>query len=286
MLKPVLKFRFLLLTLRGLFLTLTKLTRMHVPSMAEMMANGETPEVLFWVGCAGSFDQRAQKVTKAFATILNHVGIKYAILGKEEMCTGDPARRAGNEFLFQMMAYQNIQLLNMYEVKKIVTICPHCFNIFKNEYPELGGQYDVVHHTTFLQGLIDEGRIKLKDAETFKGKKITYHDSCYLGRGNNIYEAPRKVLEALDAELVEMKRCRKFGMCCGAGGAQMFKEEEPGKTRINLERSAEAIDTGASIVAAACPFCNTMLTDGVKAAEKEESVKVLDVAEIVAMSLK
>ena len=258
---------------------------MHVPSMAEMMANGETPEILFWVGCAGSFDQRAQKVTKAFASILNHVGIKYAILGKEEMCTGDPARRAGNEFLFQMMAYQNIQLLNMYEVKKIVTICPHCFNIFKNEYPELGGNYEVIHHTTFLQQLIDEGRIRLKDAETFKGKKITYHDSCYLGRANNIYEAPRKVLEALDAELVEMKRCRKFGLCCGAGGAQMFKEEEPGKTRINLERSAEAIETGASIVAAACPFCNTMLTDGVKAAEKEDSVRVLDVAEIVAQSL-
>jgi len=258
---------------------------MHVPSMAEMTANGETPEILFWVGCAGSFDQRAQKVTKAFAAILTHVGIKYAILGKEEMCTGDPARRAGNEFLFQMMAYQNIQTLNTYGVKKIVTICPHCFNIFKNEYPELGGTYDVVHHTTFLQGLIDEGRIKLTDATTFKGKKITYHDSCYLGRGNGIYEAPRKVLEALDAELIEMKRCRKKGLCCGAGGAQMFKEEEPGRTRINLERSAEAIGTGAEIVAAACPFCNTMLTDGVKAAEKEDSVKVLDVAEIIAQSL-
>jgi len=253
--------------------------------MAEMTAAGEKPEVLFWVGCAGSFDQRAQKVTKAFATILHHVGIKYAILGKEEICTGDPARRAGNEFLFQMMAYQNIQLLNMYEVKKIVTICPHCFNIFKNEYPELGGNYEVVHHTTFLQGLIDEGRIKLKDAQTFKGKKITYHDSCYLGRGNGIYEAPRKVLEALDAELVEMKRCRKNGLCCGAGGAQMFKEEEKGDIRINLERSSEAIATGASIVAAACPFCNTMLTDGVKHAEKEDSVQVLDVAEIVAQSL-
>ena len=249
------------------------------------MAAGEQPEILFWVGCAGSFDQRAQRITKAFAAILDKVGYSFAILGKEEMCTGDPARRAGNEFLFQMMAYQNIQLLNMYEVKKIVTICPHCFNIFKNEYPELGGNYEVMHHTTFLQGLIDEGRIKLKDSEAFKGKKITYHDSCYLGRANGIYEAPRKVLEALDAELVEMKRCRKLGMCCGAGGAQMFKEEEPGKTRINLDRSAEAIETGASVLAAACPFCNTMLTDGVKAAEKEDSVRVLDVAEIVAMSL-
>ena len=258
---------------------------MHIPSMAEMVASGETPEVLFWVGCAGSFDQRAQKVTRAFATILNHVGIKFAILGKEEMCTGDPARRAGNEFLFQMMAYQNIQLLNTYAVKKIVTICPHCFNIFKNEYPPLGGTYEVVHHTTFLQQLIDEGRIKLTDASSYKGKKITYHDSCYLGRGNGIYEAPRKVLEALEAELVEMKHCRKSGMCCGAGGAQMFKEDEPGKTRVNLARTAEAIDTGAVIVAAACPFCNTMLTDGVKALEKEESLKVMDVAELIAASL-
>lgn len=259
---------------------------MHVPSMAEMAANGEAPEILFWVGCAGSYDQRAQKVTKAFASILSAVGINYAILGKEEMCTGDPARRAGNEFLFQMMAYQNIQLLNLYAVKKIVTICPHCFNIFKNEYPDLGGTYEVVHHTTFLQQLIDDGRIKLNDATAFKGKKITYHDSCYLGRGNGIYEAPRKVLEALDAELIEMKRCRKNGLCCGAGGAQMFKEEEPGRTRINLERSAEAIATGAEVVAAACPFCNTMLTDGVKHAEKEDSVKVLDVAEILLQSLK
>jgi heterodisulfide reductase subunit D len=268
-----------------LFLIITKSLNMHVPQMAELMAAGETPEILFWVGCSGSFDQRAQKVTKAFATILNHVGIKYAILGKEEMCTGDPARRAGNEFLFQMMAYQNIQTLNTYGIKKIVTICPHCFNIFKNEYPELGGTYEVIHHTTFLQQLIEEGRIKLTDATSFKGKKITYHDSCYLGRGNGIYEAPRKVLEALDAELIEMKRCRKTGLCCGAGGGQMFKEEEPGRTRINLERSAEAIGTGAEIIAAACPFCNTMLTDGVKHAEKEDSVKVMDVAELIAQSL-
>ena len=258
---------------------------MTIPSMAEMMANGETPEVLFWVGCAGSFDQRAQKISRAFATILNHVGIKFAILGKEEMCTGDPARRAGNEFLFQMMAYQNIQTLNNYGIKKIVTTCPHCFNIFKNEYPVLGGTYDVMHHTEFLQQLIDEGKIKLKDSDAFKGKRITYHDSCYLGRGNGIYEAPRKVLEALDAELVEMARCGKKGFCCGAGGAQMFKEEEPGNTRVNFERANEAIATGSQIVASACPFCNTMLTDGVKAAEKEESVKVMDVAELVAQSL-
>ncbi|MER3471317.1 MAG: CoB--CoM heterodisulfide reductase [Chitinophagaceae bacterium] len=258
---------------------------MMVKTMAEFLAEGTQPEILFWVGCAGSFDQRAQRITKAFATILNKVGINYAILGKEEMCTGDPARRAGNEFLFQMTAYQNIQVLNNYGIKKIVTACPHCFNIIKNEYPELGGHYEVIHHTVFLQQLIDEGKIKLKDADSFKGKRITYHDSCYLGRGNGIFEAPRKVLEALDAELVEMKRCGKKGFCCGAGGSQMFKEEEPGDRRINFERAAEAIDTGANIVAAACPFCNTMLTDGVKGAEKEDSVKVLDVAELVAASM-
>src|SRR5258706_15517625 len=258
---------------------------MHVPRVAEMIAAGETPEVLFWVGCAGSFDQRAQKITIAFATILHKVGIKYAILGKEEMCTGDPARRAGNEFMFQMMAYQNIQVLNGYGIKKVVTACPHCFNILKNEYPELGGNYEVIHHVIFLQQLIDEGKIKMKEGGAFKGKRITYHDSCYLGRANNIYEAPRKVLEALDAELVEMKRCRSNGLCCGAGGAQMFKEEEKGDIRINLERSKEALETGAGIIAAACPFCNTMMTDGVKNAEKEETVKVMDVAELVAQSM-
>ena len=258
---------------------------MIVRTMAEFAASGETPEILFWVGCSGSFDQRAQKITRAFASILNKVGIKYAILGKEEMCTGDPVRRAGNEFMFQMMAYQNIQTLNNYGIKKMVTACPHCFNILKNEYPELGGNYEVLHHTVFLQQLIDEGKIKLKDGGDYKGKKITYHDSCYLGRSNNIYEAPRKVLEALDAELVEMKRCGSRGLCCGAGGAQMFKEEEKGTTRINFERSDEAIDTGANIIAAACPFCNTMLTDGVKHKEKEDQVKVMDVAELIAASI-
>lgn len=258
---------------------------MKIPTMAEMMAAGNTPEVLFWVGCAGSFDQRAQKITKAFAAILQKTGIQYAILGKEEMCTGDPVRRAGNEFMFQMMAYQNIQVLNNYGIKKIVTACPHCFNTLKNEYPALGGHYEVIHHTVFLQQLIDEGKIKLKEGGSFKGKKITYHDSCYLGRANHIYEAPRKVLEALDAELVEMKRCRSKGLCCGAGGAQMFKEEEKGDTRVNFERTHEAIETGAGIIAAACPFCNTMMTDGVKNEEKEDHVKVLDIAELVAASL-
>jgi heterodisulfide reductase subunit D len=258
---------------------------MQVPTMAEMTAKGESPEILFWVGCAGSFDQRAQKITKAFVTILNTIGINYAILGKEEMCTGDPARRAGNEFMFQMMAYQNIQVLNGYNIKKIVTACPHCFNTIKNEYPELGGTYEVIHHAVFLQQLIDEGKIKLREEGGFKGKKITYHDSCYLGRANNIYDAPRKVLEALDAELVEMKRCRSSGLCCGAGGAQMFKEEEKGDTRVNLERTKEALQTGASIIAAACPFCNTMMTDGVKNSNKEEEIQVLDIAELIAASL-
>jgi Fe-S oxidoreductase len=258
---------------------------MMAPSMAELMMNGEMPDILFWVGCAGSFDQRAQKITRAFATILNKVGVKYAILGKEEACTGDPARRAGNEFLFQMMAYNNIQILNGYGIKKIVTACPHCFNILKNEYFELGGNYEVIHHTTFLQSLIDEGKIRIKEGGTFKGKRITYHDSCYLGRSNNIYEAPRKVLETLDAELVEMKRCGSKGLCCGAGGAQYFKEDEPGNKRINIERTQEALGTGANVIAAACPFCNTMLTDGIKNADKEGDVKVLDVAELVAMSM-
>ena len=258
---------------------------MHVPTMAEMMAQSKTPEILFWVGCAGSFDQRAQKITKAFATILDKVGVTYAILGKEEMCTGDPARRAGNEFMFQVMAYQNMQLLDGYGIKKIVTACPHCFNIFKNEYPVLGGNYEVIHHSVFLQQLIDDGRVKMKEKGEFKGKKITYHDSCYLGRANNIYEAPRKVLESLDIELVEMKRCKSNGLCCGAGGAQMWKEEEKGNTRINNERTKEALNTGAAVIAAACPFCNTMLTDGVKANEKYETIQVLDIAEIIAASM-
>lgn len=258
---------------------------MKVPLMSELFANEEQPDILFWVGCAGSYDQRAQKITKAFVSILNKVNIKYAILGKEEACTGDPARRAGNEFLFQMMAYQNIRVLNNYGIKKIVTACPHCFNILKNEYPELGGSYDVIHHAVFLQQLIDEGKIKMKESGDFKGKRITYHDSCYLGRANNIYEAPRKVLEALDAELVEMKRCGSKGMCCGAGGAQMWKEEEKGAIRINHERTNEALETGAGVIASACPYCNTMLSDGVKNKEKEENVQVLDIAELINASM-
>lgn len=252
-----------------------------INTMAEMAARGEEPEVLFWVGCAGSFDERAQKVTKAFAKILHHTGVKFAILGQEETCTGDPAKRAGNEFLFQMQAMANVATLDAYGVKKIVTACPHCFNTLKNEYPSLGGNYDVVHHTAFLQGLINDGRLTVEGGE-FKGKKITYHDSCYLGRANGIYEAPRSVLEKLDAELVEMKRCRTNGLCCGAGGAQMFKEAEKGNKEVNIERTEEALETNANIIAAACPFCMTMMRDGVKNFEKEEEVQVLDIAELIA----
>ena len=255
-----------------------------VPTMAEMAAKNESPEILFWVGCAGSFDDRYKKVTRAFVKILNVVGIKFAVLGPEESCTGDPARRAGNEFFFFFQAMSNITVLNGYNIKKIVTACPHCFNTIKNEYPELGGNYEMVHHSTFLQQLINEGRIKMKEGGSFKGKKITYHDSCYLGRANGVYEAPRKVLESLDADLVEMKRSRSRGLCCGAGGAQMWKEPEKGNKDINIERTEEALETGAATVAVACPFCMTMMSDGVKNKEKESEVAVKDLAELIAES--
>ena len=256
----------------------------RVPTMAEMMAEGKEPEVLFWVGCAGSFDDRYKNVTRAFVKILNKVGIPFAVLGAEEACTGDPARRAGNEFLFQMQAMANIQVLNGYNVKKIVTACPHCFNTLKNEYPELGGHYEVIHHSTFLQQLINQGKVTMKGGGEFKGKRITYHDSCYLGRANQIYEAPREVLEALDAELVEMKRSRAKGFCCGAGGAQMWKEPEPGRKDVNVDRAEEALNTGAKTVAVACPFCMTMLSDGIKSKNKENEVQVMDIAELIAKS--
>jgi heterodisulfide reductase subunit D len=253
---------------------------LHVPTMAEMVAQGKTPEILFWVGCAGSFDQRAQKITRDICKILQHVGMSYAVLGTEESCTGDPAKRAGNEFLFQMQAMTNIQVLNGYEIKKIVTGCPHCFNTIKNEYPGLGGTYEVIHHSQLIQQLIDEGKLKAEGGESFKGKRITYHDPCYLGRGNNVYEAPRAALEILDTELIEMKRCKSNGLCCGAGGGQMFKEPEKGTKEINIERIEEIIATNAQVVAAACPFCMTMLSDGVKNKEKESEIAVLDIAEI------
>jgi Fe-S oxidoreductase len=260
-----------------------KFMSLKVNTMAEATAEGIKPEVLFWVGCAGSYDARAQKVTKAFASILEKCGVSFAILGNEEQCTGDPARRAGNEFVFQMLAIQNIQTLNMYEVKNIVTACPHCFNTLKNEYPALGGHYDVVHHTTFLQSLLDSGRLTIEGG-AWKGKKITYHDSCYLGRVNDVYEAPRKLLESLEVELLEMKRCKTKGLCCGAGGAQMFKEDEPGDKRINVERAEEIVGMQVETVAANCPFCLTMLSDGMKAQDKQDDVMVYDISEMILQS--
>jgi heterodisulfide reductase subunit D len=255
-------------------------SNLKVPTMAEMAARGEAPEILFWVGCAGSFDSRAQKITKAIVRILNHCNISFAVLGTEESCTGDPAKRAGNEFLFQMQAMTNIAVLNGYEIKKIVTGCPHCFNIIKNEYPSLGGKYEVVHHSELLQQLINEGKLKVAGGN-FKGKKITFHDPCYLGRGNDVYEAPREVIVKLDAELSEMKRSRANGLCCGAGGAQMFKEPEKGDKDINIERTEEALGLKPDFIAVGCPFCMTMMTDGIKHFEKESEVSVLDIAELI-----
>lgn len=255
------------------------MSQLQVPTMAEMLASGEKPDVLFWVGCAGSFDDRAKKITRAFAQILNETGVKFAVLGQEEGCTGDPAKRAGNEFLFQMQAMMNIQVLNGYEVQRIVTACPHCFNTLKNEYPELGGKYEVMHHTQFLQRLINEGKLKVEGGN-FKGKKITFHDPCYLGRANDEYEAPRSLIQKLDAELVEMKRCKTNGLCCGAGGAQMFKEAEKGDKEINIERTEEALETSAEIIATGCPFCMTMMTDGVKMKEQPQ-VKIYDLVELL-----
>jgi heterodisulfide reductase subunit D len=254
-----------------------------VPSMAEFLAQGKQPEVLFWVGCSGSFDERAKKITKAFVRILNNAKVEFAVLGTEEGCTGDPAKRAGNEMVFQMQAMMNIQVLDGYEVKKIVTACPHCFNTLKNEYPSLGGNYEVVHHTQFINGLLKEGRLTIEGG-SFKGKKITFHDPCYLGRGNDVYEAPRELIQKLDGELVEMKRCRSKGLCCGAGGAQMFKEPEKGNKDINIERTEEALETSPNIIATGCPFCNTMLTDGIKNKDKEAEVEVLDIAELIAQA--
>ncbi len=249
--------------------------------MAEYMAEGKQPEVLFWVGCAGSFDDRAKKITKAFVKLLHSANVDFAVLGTEESCTGDPAKRAGNEFLFQMQAVTNIEVMNAYEIKTVVTACPHCFNTLKNEYPVLGGEYKVMHHTQFLKSLLDEGRLTVEGGK-FKGKRITFHDPCYLGRANNVYEAPRDLLRRLEVELIEMKRCKKNGLCCGAGGAQMFKEPESGNKDVNIERTEDAIETKPDIIAAGCPFCNTMMTDGVKNKEKEESIEVLDVAELIA----
>jgi Fe-S oxidoreductase len=256
---------------------------LKVRTVQDFISQGEIPEILFWVGCAGSFDERAQKITKAVAKILNHCNIKFAVLGREESCTGDPAKRAGNEFLFQMQAMMNIQVLNGYEIKKIVTACPHCFNTLKNEYPQLGGNYEVLHHSMLLQQLINDGKLKVGGGK-FLGKKIVYHDPCYLGRANNVYEAPRDVIKKLDAELFEMKRSRANGLCCGAGGAQMFKEPEKGNKDINIERTEEILQSSPTHVAVACPFCMTMVTDGVKNFNKEQEVKVMDIAELIAQA--
>lgn len=251
-----------------------------IKTMAEFKAEGKSPEILFWVGCAGSFDDRAKKITKSFASLLQKANIEFAILGQEEGCTGDPAKRAGNEFLFQMQALMNIEVLNSYEIKKIVTACPHCFNTLKNEYPQLGGTYEVLHHTQFLLSLLNEGRIKVKGG-IYKGKKITFHDPCYLGRANDVYEAPRELLAQLEVNLLEMKRCKQNGLCCGAGGAQMFKEPEPGTKDINVERTEEALLLNPDIIATGCPFCNTMLTDGLQSKNKKSQIYVKDLAELL-----
>lgn len=256
---------------------------MKVRTIAEYVNDGENPEILFWVGCAGSFDSRAKKVSIAFSKILSSVGISFAILGNEESCTGDPARRAGNEFLFQMSALQNIEVMKSYDIQKIVTTCPHCFNTLKNEYPKLGGQYEVLHHTQLIQQLINEGKLKIESG-VFKGQRVTYHDSCYLGRINGEYEAPRTILNELDVTFIEMERSRSTGLCCGAGGAQMFKEDEPGDKHINVERVEESLKTNPNIIAANCPFCITMLTDGLKAKEKNEEIMVYDISELIVQS--
>ena len=253
-----------------------------IKTMAEWVASGESPTYLFWVGCAGSFDDRQKKVTRALCEILNRAEITFAVLGTEEACTGDPARRAGNEFLFQMQAKQNIEVLNMYGVQKIITACPHCFNTLKNEYPELGGSYDVIHHSELLAELINSGKIQFnEEAET-----IAFHDSCYLGRGNGIYEAPREIITGLKKELKELKSCRTKGLCCGAGGAQVFKEPEPGSQEIQVKRTEEMIDSGVKKVALGCPFCMVMLQDGLNKTSKDHEIQLVDLAELVQQSMK
>ena len=255
--------------------------KIEVPTLAELKEKNKKAEIVFWVGCAGSFDERAKKITKAFAKILVDSKISFAVLGSEEICTGDPAKRSGNEFLFQMQAMQNISTLDKYGVKKIVTTCPHCFNTLKNEYPQLGGNYEVLHHSQFLDELIKNKKLSFKDG-LYKGKRITYHDPCYLGRANQVYESPRNLILKLKAELVEMKNCKSRGLCCGAGGAQMFKEAEKGDKEINIKRTEQALEANTDIIAAACPFCNTMLSDGVKNKEKEANLPIKDIAELIA----
>ncbi len=254
---------------------------MIVPTMAEMMAKNESPEILFWVGSAGSFDDRVKKITRAFVKILHKAKVNFAVLGTEETSTGDVAKRAGNEFLFQMQAMMNIEVLNGYGVKKIVTACPHSYNTLKNEYPELGGNYEVYHHTQYIQKLIEEGRLTLKGDISYR---ITFHDPCYLGRANEEYDAPRDLLQKIGGQLIEMKRNKSRALCCGAGGAQMFKESEKGNKEINILRTEDALKTNPNIIVTACPYCNTMMEDGIKNKEKEQEIKVLDIAELIVKS--
>lgn len=258
--------------------------KIDIPVMADLFARGEKPEYLFWVGCAGAFDDRYKKVVRAFAKILVHLKVSFAVLGKEETCTGDPARRAGNEMLYQMQALQVIEILKAYEVRKIITICPHCYNIFKNEYPDLDGKFEVINYLQLLNKYAEEGSLKI-DPASFRDITVTYHDPCYLGRANEIYDEPRELIEKITGRFVEIKRNRSFALCCGAGGAQMFKEAEKGDKEIFIERTEEALDTNAEVIATACPFCMTMITDGLKYKNKEEEIKNLDIAELVAMSL-
>jgi heterodisulfide reductase subunit D len=258
--------------------------KIEVPVMADIFAKGEKPEYLFWVGCAGAFDDRYKKVAGAFAKILTYLNISYAVLGKEESCTGDPARRAGNEMLYQMQAMQNIEVFKMYEVKKIITICPHCYNIFKNDYPDLGGVYEVINYVQFLDRKIKEGKLRF-NKEALDQVSITYHDPCYLGRANNIYNEPRSILQSISPRVVEMGRNKSFALCCGAGGAQYFKEAEKGEKEVFLERTEDALKTKASIIATACPFCMTMMTDGLKYKNKEEEVSNYDIAELIVRAL-
>jgi Fe-S oxidoreductase/nitrate reductase gamma subunit len=256
----------------------------EVPVMADLLAKGEKPEYLLWVGSAGAFDDRYKHVSRAFVKVLDSLDTSYAVLGVEESSSGDVARRAGNEMLFQMQAIMNIEIFEGYEVKKILTCDPHAYNTFKNEYPELGGNYEVIHHTQFLRDRIEDGRLNLP-GDALKGKLITFHDPCYLGRANKEYKAPRQVLDAVPATKKEMGRQMSYALCCGAGGGQMFKEAEKGEKEVFIERTEEALRTGADIIATACPYCMVMMTDGIKYKNKEDSVKAYDIAELVAMTL-
>ncbi len=259
----------------------TKDIGFDVPVMADMASRGQKPEYLFWVGCAGAFDDRYKKVVRSFAGILNKLNISYAVLGREETCNGDPARRSGNEMLFQMQALQVIGILKAYDVRKIITTCPHCFNIFKNEYPDLGGRFEVVNYLRFISENIKAGKIG-PGGEILAGTRITYHDPCYLGRANDIYSEPREILKSVTGNFTEMERHKSFALCCGAGGAQMFKEAEKGNKEIFIERTEDALRTGAGIIATACPFCMTMMTDGLKYKNKEHEIRNMDIAELIA----